>query len=215
MFKQFATAVFAATVFGSTASATTIYDADFSQIVSIDHTSSGNALEPSPQAGANFTIGYPSNPASDTTRNFFETTGTSLISSDFGGDHFMESISIDVSTWDEVEIDALADFVGTDSFNNGGTEFFQYFYTLDGGSEVEFFYFTDDPNGPNLNASTTVDVSGASTLTVGINANANGTGDGWELTSYTVTGTVEVPEPASIALVAAGIAVATLRRRSA
>jgi len=214
MFK-FATAALAATALTGAASAVTLYDADFATSVSIDHTSNGNALEPSPQAGGNFSIATPAPPASDTTRNFFETTGTSLISSDFGGDHFMDSVTIDVSAWNEVSVDVLGDFVGSDSFNNSPTEFIEYVYTLDGGADQQFFFFTDDPNGPDLNASTLVDVTGISDLTVGINANANGAGDGFEITSYTVEGTVLVPEPASLALLAAGLGVAGLRRRSA
>ncbi len=180
-----------------------LYQADFTQSVSIDHTSSGNALESSPQFGANFAIGYPSNPSSDSTRNFLETDGNSLVSSDFGGDHFMYTDTIDVSGWNEVSIDILADFVGSDSFNNSPTEFIEYAYTLDGGSQVPFFYFTDDPNGPNLNASTLVDVTGISDLVVWVNANANGSGDGWDMTSLVVEGTV-VPEPASLALLGLG-----------
>jgi len=195
------------------ANASVIYDADFSQFVGIDHTSNGNALEASGQQGANFTIGYPSNPSSDTTRNFFETTGTSLISSDFGGDHFMFTDDIDVSGWNEISIDMLADFVGSASFNNSPTEFISYSYSLDGGSQQEFFSFTDDPNGPDLNASTVVDVSSASSLVVRIDANANGAGDGWELTQLEVNGTVAVPAPGSVALVGlAGLAAAGRRR---
>ena len=196
----------------ASAQADILYQADFSQFVQIDHDTVGNVLEPSGQVGANFTIGYPTTPSSDTTRNFFETTGASLISSDFGGDHWFLSDTIDVSGWNEVDIDILCDFVGTDSFNNSPTEYIEYVYTLDGGGAQQFFYFTDDPNGSNLNASTTVDVTGFSTMTLGINANADGAGDGWELTSGIVDGTVPVPEPASLALVAFG-ALVLIRRR--
>lgn len=196
-----------------TSAASVIYQADFSQIVSIDHTSTGNALEPSPQFGANFSIGYPSPPSSDTTRNFFETDGGSLISSDFGGAHFMKSFDIDVSGWDEITIDILADFVGTDSFNNSPTEFIEYFFTQDNGAENPFFHFTDDPNGPNLNASTTVDVTAVSTLAVGLNAWVDGAGDGFDMTSLVVEGTIAaIPEPSALALVGLG-ALGTLVRR--
>ncbi|MEO0512783.1 MAG: hypothetical protein AAF108_07795 [Planctomycetota bacterium] len=195
-----------------TASAEVLYDADFSQAVGIDHDTIGNALEASGQFGANFVLSYPSPPASDTTRNFFETTGTSLISSDFGGDHRFESFDIDVSLVNEVDIDFVAGFVGMDSFNNSPTEFIEFFYTLDGGSDQPWFSFTDDPNGPNLNASLAgLDVSGASTLTVGINANANGGGDGWELFSATVEGEV-IPAPASVAVLGLAGFAATRRR---
>ncbi|MEL6329591.1 MAG: hypothetical protein AAFR38_08010 [Planctomycetota bacterium] len=201
-----------ATVAGSAAGQVTLYSADFSQIVSIDHTTTGNALESSPQNGANFTLSYPSTPASDTTRNFFETTGNSLISSDFGGAHRFESFDIDVSNFNSVDVDFLADFVGTASFNNSPTEFFQYFFTLDNGADQELFFFTDDPNGPNLNFNGSIDVSGASTLTIGINANANGAGDGFELTSAIVSGTpIPAPGVAAIAGVA-GLAAARRRR---
>ena len=204
-------AILAALAVAAAAQAAPLYSADFSQIVVIDHTSNGNALESSPQAGANFIIGYPSNPASDTSLNFFQTDGDSLISSDFGGDHFMISDSIDVSGWDEVSVDFLADFVGTDSFNNSPTEYIQYFFTLDGGSQQQFYYFTGTPNASNLNASTLVDVTGISSMTIGLNANVNGGGDGFDLTSATVTGTIAVPEPTSPVLtVLAGLAI---RRR--
>lgn len=191
-----------------------LYTADFSSGLSIDHTSNGNAIESSPQSGSNnFIIGYPTVPSSDTTRNFFETTGSSLISSDFGGDHFMLTDSIDVSGWNEVSIDMLADFVGTDSFNNSPTEFISYSYVLDGGSPVEFFSFTDDPNGPDLNAFELVDVTGINSLEIRIDANANGSGDGWELTQLVVEGTV-VPAPGAIALAGLAGFAGTRRRRA-
>lgn len=197
------------------ANASVIYDADFvSQNVSIDHDTGGNSLETSPQAGANFEIGYPSPPSSDTTRNYLETDGGNLDSSDFGGDHYFQTDIIDVSGWNEVEIDIICNFVGSDSFNNSPTEFIQYVYTLDGGSDQQFFYFTDDPNGSDLNASETVDVTNVLELVVRINANANGSGDGWSLSSAKVTGTV-VPEPATMVLLGLGGVAALIRRRRA
>jgi hypothetical protein len=196
-----------------------LYEADFSQVVSIDHTNDGsNPIESSPQAGANFTIGYTGSPASDTTRNFFETDGDSLISSDFGGDHFMRSASIDVRDWNEVVIDILADFVGVDSFNNSPQEFIEYIFALDGGAENQFFFFTDDPNGSDLNASTIVDVTGVSALTVGLNANVNGAGDGFDMTSLIVKGTNAVgaaPVPSTLALFLLGAFMGVLRARAA
>jgi len=193
---------------------TTLYDADFSvDGVGFDHDSASNALEPSPQFGPNFELSYSGSPSTDSTLNFFITGGGTLTSSDFGGDHRFESFAIDVTLFNEVEVDFVNDFVGADSFNNSPTEFIEYFYVLDGGAEQQFFFFTDDPNGPNLNASTLVDVSGASSLIVGLNANANGSGDGFDLSSVTVVGT-PIPAPGAVALF--GVAgLAGMRRRRA
>ena len=162
------------------------YRADFSQKTSIDHETPGNPLEPSPQAGANFQIGYPLPPASDSTRNYLETTGDSLISSDFGGEHFFFTDSIDVSTADSVTVGIVNAFVGTNSFNDVGSEFIRYVYGLDSGPLQQFFSWTGAPNGPDLDASTTIDTSGASSLVVGVIANVDGEGDGWEMSSVTV-----------------------------
>ncbi|MAY73668.1 MAG: hypothetical protein CMJ31_02905 [Phycisphaerae bacterium] len=197
----------------ATAGTVTVYDADFSvDGIGFDHTSNGNALEASPAVGPNFTLSYPSIPSSDTTLNFFITGGGTLTSSDFGGAHSFESFDIDVSQYDEVSISFINDFLGTDSFNNAPAEFIEYYYTLDGGAQTQFFFFTDDPNGPDLNASTFVNVAGVSTLRVGLNANVDGAGDGFDLSSVTVTGT-PVPAPATIALTGlAGLAAARRRR---
>lgn len=206
--KTFAALIVAAAVAG--ASATSLYEIDFSQSVSIDHTTNGNPLEASPQLGANFEIGYSGAPASDTTRNFFETQGNALISSDFGGDHYFLTNVIDVSGWNEVSIDILNQVVGDDPFNNAASEFIRYTFSLDGGAAQTFFLYNSGAGNPPLNASTLVDVTGISSMTVRIDANVNGAGDGWELTQANVTGTI-VPEPASALLIALGAL--AIRRR--
>ncbi|MEM9735384.1 MAG: hypothetical protein AAF908_02120 [Pseudomonadota bacterium] len=198
----------------TSAQAAVIYEADFSQAVSIDHTNTGNAIEASPQRGANFTIGYPSLPDSDTTRNFLETDGTSLISSDFGGAHFFFTDLIDVSGFATVTIDIVNAFVGVDAFNNSPTEFIRYSYVLDGGPAEEFFFFTNDPNGPDLNATEVLDVAGVSNLLIRIDANVNGAGDGWQLSSLTVDATVPLPATLPLMLLGA-LALGALRARRA
>ena len=164
----------------------TLYEADFSKKVVIDHAIPGNPLEPSPQPGADFQIGYPQAPSSDSTRNFFETTAGSLISSDFGGEHFFFTDPIDVSSAGSITIDVVNAFVGVSTFNDIPGEFIRYSYSLDGGPLQQFFFFNGPLNGPDLNASLTVNTDGVSELVVGIVANVDGEGDGWELSSLTV-----------------------------
>lgn len=195
----------------SAAHASTIYQADFSAVNLIDHTSTGNAVEPSPQAASNFTFGYTGTPSSDSTLNFFGTDGDSLISSDFGTEHFMITSVIDVSALGIVDISITNAFLGVDSFNNSPSEFIEYYYSLDGGLSTTFFSFTDDPNGPDLNALERVDVSSASDLVIGVTANVNGAGDGWDMTELSVS---TVPLPAGLPLLlGAGAALGLVRAR--
>lgn len=202
--------------FAAAANADIVYNADFSVSgIGWTHTSSSPLPGSSgTMAGPNYSLYFANSPSTDGSSNYFLTSGGVLESSDFGGDHGFVSADIDVSSFDEVTIDIINDFLGTDSFNNGGTEFIEYYYTLDGGSKQSFYYFTDDPNGPDLNAILAdLDVSGASTLTVGFDANVNGGGDGFTLSSVTVTGT-PVPAPGTVALLGLGGFCAARRRRA-
>ena len=192
----------------TSAHAVTVYTADFTGTAGFEHSSS-NAPAAGPQTLDinNFTIGYENTPATDGSRNFFETTGTSLISSDFGGDHFFRTAEIDVSGFTSATIDIVNGFVGTDSFN-ASSEFIEYGYSLDGGSEQSFFRFDTTPNASDLNATTGIDVSSANVLVVAISATVNGAGDGWELSSLTVdaTGASTIPLPATLPLMVMGLA---------
>ena len=209
-----ACAIVAAAGLTAAANADVVYDADFSVSgIGWEHTTSSPApAAPASVSGPNYTLSYDATPATDTSLNYFETAGGVLESSDWGGDHSFESFDIDVSSFDEVSVDFINDYLGSDSFN-ASTEFIEYFFTLDNGSEQQFFFFTGTPNGSNLNASTTIDVSGASTLTVGLNANVNGGGDGFTLSAVTVTGT-PVPAPGAFALLGLGGLCAARRRRA-
>jgi hypothetical protein len=193
--KLILAATTAAFITAANASAVEIYNADFDDVVVIDHTTTGNALESSPQTGSNFTLSYPSAPASDTTRNFFESGSGVLVSEDFGGAHTFESSTIDLSLVTDIVISFEGETDGTDVFN-GGDEFLEYFYTLDGGAEQLLFTRTTD--GSLDFTSSTIDTTSATSLTIGLNANINGSNDGFTIESAIVTGTV-IPEPASIA----------------
>ncbi|MEM8835581.1 MAG: hypothetical protein AAGD00_07155 [Planctomycetota bacterium] len=183
------------------------YSADFSiDGVGFTHTTA-NAPATGPQSvnGPNFTLSYVNTPSTDTTDNFFRTNGGALESGDFGGEHQFESFSIDVSSFSSVDfiLDGATD--GSSVFN-AGSEFFEGFYSLDGGTEVQAFFTTSDGS---LNFTETIDTSAASSLVVGFRANINGGGDGFTINSVTVT-----PTPGAVAL--AGIAgFASTRRRRA
>jgi len=212
---KFVCAIAAAAGIASAANADVLYDADFSTNgIGFTHTTSSPLGAASGSVnGSNFTLSYANSPSTDSSGNYFLTNNGVLESADFGGDHAFESFDIDVTSFDEVTIDFLNEFLGTDSFNNSPTEFIEYYYTLDGGSQQQFYYFTDDPNGVDLNSSLVLDVSAASTLRVGLNANVNGGGDGFALSSATVTGS-PVPAPGSAALLAAAGILAARRRRA-
>jgi len=185
-----------------------LYTADWSVAGGFTHDSS-NAPAAGPQSfnGANYTLSYDNTPSTDGSENFFRSTGVLLESSDFGGDHSFETFSIDISAITSVDINVLGATVGSGVFNNTGVEFFEWFYTLAGGSEQVFL--STDADG-SLDASVIgLDVTGASTLTVGFNANINGGGDGFEITSVVIDG---IPTPGAVAL--SGLAgLAAIRRK--
>gem|GEM_PF-1543576 len=168
-----------------------LYEADFS----VDgqgstHDSSGaDELEASPIQGANWSIFWDVDPATDGSTNRFITEGGLLISDDWGGEAFFETEEIDVSGLSTVNILALASTRGSAVFN-AAAEGFHWYYVLDG-------IQTDGPRlttDGSLDFDESVDVSGASNLKVGFSFNVNGAGDGFDISSITVNDGVPSPE---------------------
>lgn len=204
--------VLAACLTAGAAQAETVYDADFSTPgIGSTHTSGGDPLESSPIAGPNWTMSWPSPPASDTTTNSFITQGNTVFIDDWGGDGVLTSDAIDVSSYDLVDIAGVAATHGNDVFNNTSTEYFDWFYSIDAGSQVNQL-FTND--GSLDHTFSNVDVSGASSLVVGFSFNVNGAGDGVDVSSLTVSGQpTAIPEPATAVLGGLTLVAASLYRR--
>jgi len=128
-----------------------IYSSDFVNTVGFDHCT-GSPPAAGPQslsggiAGSGWTIGYDTTPATDASGNVFGTDGDSMFSTDFGGEGYFFTETIDVSGWTEISIVTVAESVGGDPVNATG-EFFQFSYVLDGGSPVTGTLF--DNNHPS------------------------------------------------------------------
>ena len=104
-----------------------------------------------------------------------------------------ESQSIDVMLLTTVSISAGGLTIGGD-VQNGANEFFEYFYTLDGGTDVTTdISLSADTAGTAVNwAITSLDVSGVDFITVGFNFQVNGSGDGYEISEISVD---DMPAP--------------------
>ncbi len=185
----------------ATAHAATIYDADFSGAEGITHTTSSPApAGPHSVDGPNWTFSYPTSPSTDTTANFARAAGDRFETEDWGGEAQVISDSIDVSSYDAVDIQWDGTTVGSEVFNNpAGGERFEWFYTLDAGAPVVQSTTSDGSLGKLLSA---VDVSGATSLAVGFAWNVNGSGDGFDVFGLNVSGepAIEIPEPATAIL---------------
>jgi len=188
----------------------TLFDADFTGSGGFTHTTA-SPLPAAPNSVTvnNFDLFYPSTISTDTSENFFRVNGGVLESSDFGGTHGLTSGVLDVSTFDLVTFTLTGETVGSDVFNNAGVEFFEGFYSLDGGSDVSVANTTADGD---LSFTIDIDVSAASTLEVGLLSNVNGGGDGFEISSITVSGK-PIPAPGAAALFGLAGLTAARRRR--
>lgn len=135
-------------------------------------------------------LSYTSTPSTDSSGNIFKVRSGAIETTDWGGTASFESFTIDVSGYDTVDISAVGETLGA-SVQNGTSEFFEYFYSIDGGSNVTTdIPLSGDSAGTPVNYSVLgLDVSAASTLTVGFRFDCNGSGDGYSISSFTVDGT--------------------------
>jgi len=190
-----------------------IYDADLSgSSPGFSHTTGNEPTAGTQLTGPNWTIEAVDVPATDGTANTFGVFGNGFLeAADYGGEGLFFSSNIDVSGWNEValDFDASGDF-------NTGSEFFQWEYTLDGGSPIVIGNVVGDTSGTATldQAISNLDVTGINTLVVGFRFDHNGSSDFIEVTNIQVDGVTAVPEPSSFLLMLLGMAGLTwLRRR--
>jgi len=156
-----------------------------------------------------WTASYESDPLTDGSANEFSVNEGVLRIQDWGGEARWESFPIDVSGVDSVQITALGAALGEPQ--NAGSEFFEYFYTLDGGAE-EATPVSPSGEGEPVNSAIVVDVAGVDSMTVGFAFNLNGGGDGYEISSIEVTDPIADEQPPAITVLApADDAVAVVR----
>jgi hypothetical protein len=210
--------LFALALVGS-ASGTVIYTTDFSVggQGSTHDTGGSDPIEGSPIVGANWTLSFPS-PSSDGTTNEFITVGGLMRVQDWGGDGTVTSNPITITGDGTVDIIGAALSIGSDSFNNVGTEGITWFYTLNTTTTTLYLGETElgGPVGAGTDVGNTfspVAVSNGDTLSVGFTVEVDGADDGVEVTSVTVDFTA-VPEPTT-ALLSGLSLLALLRRRRA
>lgn len=177
-----------------------LYTSDFS-VDGIGFTHTTNSPPPSSgtASGSNWTISFSQTPSTDATTNSFITSGGSLTAKDWGGAARFETNLIDVSAVSSVDITGL----GSGTFNTS-SEFFEWFYSIDGATPVTASKATGTFNHTFSN----VDVSAGSMLLVGFTFNHDGASDGFNVSSVTV-----IPEPSTTLLGALGALVLLRRRR--
>jgi hypothetical protein len=136
-----------------------------------------------------WTASYTTKPATDGTKNEFITANGKMRIQDWGGEARWQSFPIDVSAISSVDIKAVGVTIGED-VQNVNSEFFQYFYNLDGETDqTTAVTVSNESAGTDINYSlTNLDVSTIDKLIVGFKFNVNNVDDGYEIHSFTVEG---------------------------
>ncbi|TXD54279.1 MULTISPECIES: T9SS type A sorting domain-containing protein [unclassified Polaribacter] len=173
-----------------------LYNADFTNDDDgfADHTTSSPPADGPASAGPfgepqnQWSLSYNTTPSSDTTTNSFKVVSGKLETIDWGGEGVFESQSINISRFSTIDIAGLGVTL-SNKVQNVGTEFFKYYYILDGGIPIETnIILTEDTDGTSVNYSiTNLDVSVASTLIVGFAFNCSGGTTGYSISSFKVT----------------------------
>jgi hypothetical protein len=155
---------------------------------------SGNPPGNSGEAcGTNYLISYNSAPGTDGSTNYLRSNAVDglIESSDWGGEGNFETFAIDVSGETSIDIETFGNTTG--SGFNSGSEYFQWWYKLDGGSETNLgSAFANPYTGSLAVGTTTVDVTGVNEIIVGFIFDMNGGSDGFENVDVTVTTTPTV-----------------------
>lgn len=151
----------------------------------------GPASFPGGVAPNAWTASYTTTPGTDATPNEFSVNSGAMTVQDFGGPGTFASQSIDVSGLASVDISGAGFQLGDDVLT--GAEFFEFFYSLDGGAPVSVSIPNTSDGTPISYSVLGLDVSAASSLVVGFSFNLNGAGDGFAVTNLSVINGVPLP----------------------
>ena len=139
-----------------------------------------------------------------------------MVVQDWGGSGTLTSDTINITSSGTFDFSGSAVTVSDGPAFNVSSEGFEWFYAINGGTEVAFggvgqgFGGSDVGDGVDLSDSVTdIAVSSGDTLQVGFNFNVNGANDGFEVSSMSVD---VIPEPSTALLSSLGL-LALLRRR--
>jgi|GEM_PF-1868631 len=145
----------------------------------LEHSSSNLPGSSGESCGTNYRIFYDTTPGSDGSTNFFRSNSVDglIESEDWGGEANFETFAIDVSGETSVNIETFGNTTGGGF--NAGSEEFQWWYTLDGGSQVNLGSAITG-TGSLAVGPTAVDVTGVNDLIVGFTFDMNGGSDGFE-----------------------------------